>query len=92
MGRYVSCDFGGSHTHLPRVPHETPSAAASRGRHTSGSARMKTFILKPAPPDASLVLAVSIKENKRHEWSMLAWEMPQEVEWMGSWLALKDYL
>lgn len=53
---------------------------------------MKTFILKAAPPDASLVLAVSIKENKRHEWSMLAWEMPREVEWMGSWLALKDYL
>ena len=33
-----------------------------------------------------------IKKNKRHEWSMLAWEMPREVEWMGSWLALKDYL
>jgi hypothetical protein len=53
---------------------------------------MKTSILKAAPSDASLALAAFIKKNKRHEWSMLAWEMPREVEWMGSWLALKDYL
>lgn len=92
MGRHVSCNFGGTHTHLPHVPQEAPSATASIGRHTSDPARMKTSILKAAPLDTSLALATSIKKNKRHEWNMLAWEMPGEVEWMGSWLALKDYL
>lgn len=82
----------GSQTHPPSVPHEATSAAASTGRHTSGSARMKTSILEAAPLDGILALAAFIKKNKRHEWSMVAREMLREVEWMGSWLVLEDDL
>lgn len=53
---------------------------------------MKTSILKAAPLDGILALAAFIKKNKRHEWSMVAWEMCREVEWMSSWLVLEDSL
>lgn len=75
------------------MPHEAPCAAASTSRHTSGAARMKTSILTAAAPlDGILALAAFIKKNKRHEWSMVAWEMCREVEWMSSWLVLEDSL
>lgn len=74
------------------MPHEAPSAAASTSRHTSGAARMKTSVPKAAPFDGILALAAFIKKNKRHEWSMVAWEMCREVEWMSSWLVLEDSL
>lgn len=74
------------------MPHEAPHAAANTSRHTSGAARMKTSILTAAPLDGILALAAFIKKNKRHEWSMVAWEMCREVEWMSSWLVLEDSL